>query len=111
MMISRCSRTSLSGHRRLNGLESECSFPSAGTKFGIIDESRLALPCRIEEFFDSAVESARFLQCSWIKCKGSGVMKYTQGVVDRQGLQKVLQWYNERRPFSGSPCHDDQEAQ
>ena len=47
----------LSGHRRLNGFEKECSFPTAGTRCGIIDKSRLAVPCRIEDSSHRRAES------------------------------------------------------
>jgi len=49
-VILRCSRTSLSGHRRLSLLENEFSFPTAGTKCGIIDKNGTPLLWRIDEF-------------------------------------------------------------
>ena len=85
-IISRCSRTSLSGHRRLNLLENAFSFPTAGTRGR---DYRRKPPC------DSTAD------CRVLDSAGG----------DCLGLQIVLQWYNRNRPFVESLCHDDQEAQ
>jgi len=39
-------------------LENEFSFPTVGTRCGIIDESCLTLPWRIDRFFGFAVGNA-----------------------------------------------------